>query len=64
MVRAVQMFEAQGFAPFQARFNALDDEMATRIGCNIGSGIGGLPLIEQMHGRVRRHGRSRCTLAK
>lgn len=28
---------------------ALDDELATRIGCNIGSGIGGLPLIEQMH---------------
>ena len=25
---------------------ALDDELATRIGCVIGSGIGGLPLIE------------------
>ena len=27
--------------------DALDDEQATRIGCNIGSGIGGLPMIEQ-----------------
>ena len=26
---------------------ALGDEQATRIGCNIGSGIGGLPMIEQ-----------------
>ena len=29
--------------------DALDNEMATRIGCNIGSGIGGLPMIEQTH---------------
>jgi 3-oxoacyl-[acyl-carrier-protein] synthase II len=28
---------------------ALDEELATRIGCNIGSGIGGLPMIEDMH---------------
>src|SRR5665647_210982 len=28
---------------------ALNDDLATRIGCNIGSGIGGLPLIEQTH---------------
>jgi 3-oxoacyl-[acyl-carrier-protein] synthase II len=26
--------------------DALNDELAVRIGCNIGSGIGGLPLIE------------------
>lgn len=32
--------------------DALDDELATRIGCNIGSGIGGLPLIERMHGEL------------
>ena len=31
---------------------ALGDELATRIGCNIGSGIGGLPLIERMHGEL------------
>ena len=28
---------------------ALSDELAVRIGCNIGSGIGGLPMIEQTH---------------
>ncbi|MCU1384159.1 MAG: fabF, partial [Acidobacteria bacterium] len=27
--------------------DALGDEMATRIGCNIGAGIGGLPMIEE-----------------
>jgi 3-oxoacyl-[acyl-carrier-protein] synthase II len=29
--------------------DALDDELATRIGCVIGSGIGGLPMIEGTH---------------
>jgi len=29
--------------------DALDEELATRIGCLIGSGIGGLPMIEAMH---------------
>jgi 3-oxoacyl-[acyl-carrier-protein] synthase II len=29
--------------------DALGEELATRIGCNIGSGIGGLPMIEQTH---------------
>ena len=29
--------------------DALDDELAVRIGCLIGSGIGGLPMIEDMH---------------
>jgi len=29
--------------------DALGEEAATRIGCVIGSGIGGLPLIENMH---------------
>jgi 3-oxoacyl-[acyl-carrier-protein] synthase II len=29
--------------------DALGEEQATRIGCNIGSGIGGLPMIEQTH---------------
>ena len=28
--------------------DALNDELATRIGCNIGSGIGGLPMIERL----------------
>ena len=41
--------------------DALDDEMATRIGCNIGSGIGGLPLIEQMHSELVNRGPRRIS---
>ncbi len=40
---------------------ALDDELATRIGCIIGSGIGGLPLIENTHGEYERRGARRIT---
>ena len=40
---------------------ALDDEMATRIGCNIGSGIGGLPMIEHMHGELVNRGPRRIS---
>ena len=41
--------------------DALDDEMATRIGCNIGSGIGGLPMIEHMHGELVNRGPRRIS---
>ena len=41
--------------------DALGDEMATRIGCNIGSGIGGLPLIEQMHSELVNRGPRRIS---
>ncbi|MEO7886083.1 MAG: beta-ketoacyl-ACP synthase II [Polaromonas sp.] len=41
--------------------DALDGEMATRIGCNIGSGIGGLPLIEQMHTELINRGPRRVS---
>lgn len=40
---------------------ALGDEMATRIGCNIGSGIGGLPMIEQMHSELVNRGPRRIS---
>ncbi|HAL37194.1 MAG TPA: beta-ketoacyl-[acyl-carrier-protein] synthase II [Polaromonas sp.] len=40
---------------------ALGDELATRIGCNIGSGIGGLPLIEQMHTELVNRGPRRIS---
>jgi 3-oxoacyl-[acyl-carrier-protein] synthase II len=40
---------------------ALGDEMATRIGCNIGAGIGGLPLIEQMHAELTNRGPRRIS---
>ena len=41
--------------------DALDYEMATRIGCNIGSGIGGLPLIEHTHGELVSRGPRRIS---
>ena len=40
---------------------ALGDELATRIGCNIGSGIGGLPLIEQTHAELVNRGPRRIS---
>ncbi len=40
---------------------ALGDELATRIGCNIGAGIGGLPLIEEMHGELVNRGPRRVS---
>ena len=40
---------------------ALDDELATRIACVIGSGIGGLPLIENTHAELVARGPRRIT---
>jgi 3-oxoacyl-[acyl-carrier-protein] synthase II len=40
---------------------ALDDEMATRIGCIVGSGIGGLPLIEDTHAEYVNRGARRIS---
>jgi len=40
---------------------ALGDELATRIGCVIGSGIGGLPLIEETHAELINRGPRRIT---
>ena len=41
--------------------DALDDELATRIGCVIGSGIGGLPMIEGMHTEYTNRGPRRIS---
>ncbi len=41
--------------------DALDAELATRIGCNIGSGIGGLPMIEQTHAELTARGPRRIS---
>ena len=41
--------------------DALDEEMATRIGCVIGSGIGGLPMIEATHEELRGRGPRRIS---
>jgi 3-oxoacyl-[acyl-carrier-protein] synthase II len=41
--------------------DALGDEAATRIGCNIGAGIGGLPMIEQTHAELTARGPRRIS---
>jgi 3-oxoacyl-[acyl-carrier-protein] synthase II len=41
--------------------DALDEELATRIGCVIGSGIGGLPMIEGMHTEYTNRGPRRIS---
>jgi 3-oxoacyl-[acyl-carrier-protein] synthase II len=41
--------------------DALGDELATRIGVNIGSGIGGLPMIEQTHAELVNRGPRRIS---
>ena len=40
---------------------ALDPSLAERIGCNIGSGIGGLPMIEATHGEYASRGPRRIS---
>ncbi len=40
---------------------ALDDELATRIACVIGSGIGGLPMIESTHAEFLQRGARRIS---
>jgi len=41
--------------------DALSEELATRIGCVIGSGIGGLPMIESMHAEYMQRGARRIS---
>jgi len=41
--------------------DALGEEEATRIGCIVGSGIGGLPLIEDTHGELTNRGPRRIS---
>ncbi len=41
--------------------DALNDELATRIGCVIGSGIGGLPMIEATHEELTNRGPRRIS---
>lgn len=41
--------------------DALSEEVASRMGCNIGSGIGGLPLIEKTHAEYMARGARRIS---
>jgi 3-oxoacyl-[acyl-carrier-protein] synthase II len=43
------------------RLAALNDEFADRIGCVLGSGIGGLPMIESVHGDFMERGARRIS---
>jgi 3-oxoacyl-[acyl-carrier-protein] synthase II len=54
---AVQAVADAGLATGEA----LSDEQAVRIGCNIGSGIGGLPMIEDTHETYRTKGARRIS---
>ena len=40
---------------------ALDEELANRIGCVLGSGIGGLPMIEEVHAEFMQRGARRIS---
>jgi 3-oxoacyl-[acyl-carrier-protein] synthase II len=57
IVAAVQAVEDAGLPTG----DALGEEEATRIGCVIGSGIGGLPLIESMHNEYLNRGARRIS---
>lgn len=57
IVAAVQAVEDAGLRTG----DALGEEEATRIGCVIGSGIGGLPLIESMHTEYLNRGARRIS---
>ncbi len=54
---AVQAVADAGLATGQA----LGEEESLRIGCNIGSGIGGLPMIEETHAELVARGPRRIT---
>jgi 3-oxoacyl-[acyl-carrier-protein] synthase II len=54
---AVQAVKDAGLATNEA----LGDEQSVRIGVNIGSGIGGLPLIEDTHAELTNRGPRRIT---
>ena len=41
--------------------DALDEEQAERVGCIVGSGIGGLPLIEETHAELAARGPRRVS---
>ena len=54
---AVQAVEDSGLTTGEA----MSEEQAVRIGCLIGSGIGGLPLIEEMHTELTNRGARRIS---
>lgn len=57
MAAAIQAVQDSGLATG----DALREEDAVRIGCNIGSGIGGLPMIERTHAELTARGPRRIS---
>ena len=57
LVAAIQAVQDSGLPTG----DALDDELANRIGVNIGSGIGGLPMIEYTHSEMVKRGPRRIS---
>ncbi len=57
MAAAIQAVQDSGLSTGEA----LSDEDAARIGCNIGSGIGGLPMIERTHAELAARGPRRIS---
>ena len=57
LVAAIQAVQDSGLPTG----DALDDELANRIGVNIGSGIGGLPMIEHTHSEMVKRGPRRIS---
>ena len=57
LVAAIQAVQDSGLPTG----DALSAEESDRIGCNIGSGIGGLPMIEEMHGEMVNRGPRRIS---
>src|SRR5690606_33612287 len=57
MAAAIQAVEDSGLPTGEA----LTPDLASRIGCNIGSGIGGLPMIEETHGELVNRGPRRIS---
>jgi len=61
MDRFIHFGMAAGLQAWRDSGNALTPETAERFGINFGSGIGGLPLIEEMHNELLKSGPRRIS---
>ena len=61
MDRFIHLGMAAGLQAWRDSGNAVTPETAERFGVNFGSGIGGLPLIEEMHEELKKSGPRRIS---
>jgi len=61
MDRFIHFGMAAGLQAWKDSANAVTPETAERFGINFGSGIGGLPLIEEMHAELQKSGPRRIS---